>query len=176
MSCGVLRRFATVLVLALWMGGFTFYAEIIIPTAAHVLHSERHVGFITEQVTNWLNLIGLAALAVFLWNLIAEWGRQPAERRRWLAVAWGTMALAHAGLFATHPLIDRLLDIQAHTIRDDDRFLMLHNVYLTFATTQWVAALIYTWLSLCAWRHDDRQAAIASANGAAVPRSEPASR
>ena len=143
----------------MWMGGFTFYAEIVIPTAAKVLGSERPVGFITEQVTHWLNLIGIAALGVFLWNLISEWPRQPSRRRLVLAIAWGVMVLAHVGLFATHPLIDRILDPRNRSIHDYDRFLLLHNVYLAFATTQWVAALVYLWTSLRAWQHQDQRCA-----------------
>lgn len=152
----VFRRYVTVLVLAMWMGGFTFYAEIVIPTAAKVLGSERHVGFITEQVTRWLNLIGIAGLGVFLWNLMAEWRRQPSKRRLGLAIAWVTMVLSHAGLFLTHPLIDRLLDPRSRTIQDYDRFLTLHNVYLSLATVQWSAALFYIWLALRAWQHADQ--------------------
>ena len=143
----------------MWMGGFTFYAEIVIPTATKVLGGGRHVGFITEQVTHWLNLIGLAALAVFLWNLAAEWHGQASGGRLCFAIAWGTMVLSHIGLFATHPLIDRLLDPQGHQVRDYDRFVTLHTVYLTFATAEWVAALFYMWLSLRAWRHADQQTA-----------------
>jgi hypothetical protein len=147
--------------LALWMGGFTFYAEIVIPTATKVLGSGRHVGFITQQVTHWLNLIGIIALTVFLWNLLAEWRGQSARRRLAFALAWATMVLSHTGLFAVHPLIDRLLDPQTHTIRDYDHFETLHTIYLTFATAQWVAALIYLWLSLRAWRSADQQPALA---------------
>lgn len=146
------------LVLAMWMGGFTFYAEIVIPTASHVLGSHRQVGFITQQVTHWLNLIGIAALAVFLWNLLAEWPRQPARRRLCLAGAWATMLLSHVGLFATHPFIDRLLDAQTRGISDFDRFENLHTVYLGFATLQWFAALFYAWVSLQAWRFADQPA------------------
>lgn len=144
----------------MWMGGFTFYAEIVIPTASHVLGSHRQVGFITQQVTHWLNLIGLVALAVFLWNLLAEWRHQPARRRLCLAIAWGTMLLSHLGLVAAHPFIDRLLDAQTRAISDFDRFETLHTVYLGFATVQWFAALFYLWLSLQAWRHADAQAAL----------------
>jgi hypothetical protein len=157
------RRFATILVFAMWMGGFTFYAEIVIPTATHVLGSGRHVGFITEQVTNWLNLIGIAALAVFLWNLIAEWPHAPKNRKRLLAAAWGTMVAADLGLFATHPLIDHLLDTKARRILDFDRFDTLHTVYLTFATTQWIAALVYIWFSFRAWQDHDKRMALAGA-------------
>ncbi len=159
----MIRRYFTILTLAVWMGGFTFYAEIVIPTASVVLGSHRQAGFITQQVTHWLNLLGLAALAVFLWNLLAEWRGQPARRRRSLAAAWATMLLAHVGLFATHPLMDRLLDAPARGIRDSDHFENLHTVYITIATVQWIAALVYLWHSLRAWRHDDQQSATGAA-------------
>ncbi len=136
----------------MWMGGFTFYAEVVIPTAAKVLGSERHVGFITQQVTGWLNWIGLVALAVFQWTLLAEWPGQRNRGRLLFGIAWGTMAAAHIGLFVTHPFIDKLLESSGHKIRDYDQFLTLHNIYLAFATTQWVAALLFLWLCLRAWR------------------------
>jgi hypothetical protein len=52
------RRYCYILLMAAWMGGFTFYALIVIPTAERVLDSMRDTGFITQQVTRWLNLIG----------------------------------------------------------------------------------------------------------------------
>jgi uncharacterized membrane protein len=155
----VIRRYLTILTLAMWMGGFTFYAEIVIPTASVVLGSHRQVGFITQQVTFWLNLIGLAALAVFLWNLLAEWHGQPVRRRRWLACAWITMLLSLAGLLATHPFMDHLLDAKARGISDFDHFENLHTVYITIATIQWIAALVYLWHSLRAWHRADQQSA-----------------
>ena len=46
------------------MGGFTFYGGVLISTANQVLGSERDVGFVTQQVTNWLNFIGVLALII----------------------------------------------------------------------------------------------------------------
>ena len=68
----MIRRYAVLLIFAVWMGGFTFYTLIVIPTGGKVLGSERDVGFITQQVTNWLNWIGLLALLVLGWNARAE--------------------------------------------------------------------------------------------------------
>src|SRR5690348_2373158 len=64
----VALRFATVVVLAVWFGGFTFYSTAVISTSQQVLHSQLRAGLITQQVTNWLNLISLPALAVCAWN------------------------------------------------------------------------------------------------------------
>ena len=137
----LLRRYLTILLLAMWMGGFTFYALIVIPTATKVLGNERQVGFTTQQVTHWLNLIGIVAILVFLWNAVAAGNGQTRWRRRGLMLAWGVMVLAHIGLFATHSVMDGLLDSKAFKVHDYDHFVNLHTTYLGFATTQWVAAL-----------------------------------
>lgn len=47
---------------AVWLGGLTFYAAVVIPTAHDVLGSHREVGFITQQVTERINAIAVVAL------------------------------------------------------------------------------------------------------------------
>lgn len=152
----IIRRYVVTLVMAMWMGGFTFYALIVIPTAAKVLGSERQVGFITQQVTHWLNLIGVAAMLVLLWNVTVGWSRQTLRIRWGFVIAWLGIAVAQIGLFITHPLIDRLLDPEQHKVHGYDKFYNLHRVYLILATLQWGAALLYMWLALSDWRASDR--------------------
>jgi hypothetical protein len=156
LTVAMLRRYVVTLVMAMWMGGFTFYAIIVIPTAAKVLGSERQVGFITQQVTRWLNLIGVAALLVLLWNVVAGWNRRALRIRYGLVMTWLAMVMAQIGLFITHPLIDRLLDPEQHKVHGYDKFYNLHRVYLILATLQWGAALLYIWLALSDWRVSDR--------------------
>lgn len=141
------------------MGGFTFYALIVIPTAGKVLGGERDVGFITQQVTNWLNLIGVGALLILLWILAAEWrGLASFFRLRLALVAtWATMVFGQIGLFITHPIIDRFLEAQGHKVHHFDQFETMHTVYLVFATVQWSAAMVQIWLMLMAWRVQDRK-------------------
>src|SRR5579862_415267 len=74
-------RFGTLMALAVWFGGFTFYSTAVIATSQEVLHSHLRAGLITQQVTNWLNLISLPALAVCGGNLIAE---RKDPRRVWV--------------------------------------------------------------------------------------------
>ena len=83
------RQMLTVLALSFWFGGFTFYGSVVVPTALKVLGEHRAVGFITQPVTAWLNRIGVAALAVLLWNVVAERAR-PAGRSagRWRRRGW----------------------------------------------------------------------------------------
>jgi len=150
------RRYLFVLTFAWWMGGLTFYALVVIPTAEHVLGNHRDVGFITQQVTIWLNLSGLVPLLVLLWNLIADWG----FARRWfrygLAGTWALMLVSHFGLFAAHSWVTRILDVPNHRIHDFDGFEARHAVYEGIVTIQWIAALTHAWLALMTWRIRDR--------------------
>jgi hypothetical protein len=140
-----------------WMGGFTFYALIVIPTAQRVLASERDAGFITQQVTRWLNLIGVGVLLALLWLLAAGWKARSARLRFWLAATWIIMALMQVSLFITHPLIDQYLDAQKHRIHQFEQFDQMHTVYLVFATVQWSAAMLQIWLMLLGWRMQDQE-------------------
>jgi hypothetical protein len=158
-SLALLRRYCFILTMGAWMGGFTFYALIVIPTAGKVLGGERDVGFITQQVTNWLNLIGVAALLILIWILMAEWrGLLSFPRLRLaLTLAWVIMLVGQMGLFITHPFIDRLLQAEGHKVHHFDQFERMHTVYLTFATIQWSAAMLQIWLMLMAWRMQDQK-------------------
>ena len=151
----LLRRLGYFLLMGAWMGGFTFYALIVIPTAGLVLGGEREVGFITQKVTFWLNLIGLACLAYFAWNMLRDWSGLTGSLRRWLATSWIVMVAMSPGLFITHGLMDRLLESPGFKIHHIGHFTDLHTVYLGFATVQWTAAMLHIGLSLAAWRQLD---------------------
>src|SRR5262245_30872810 len=56
------RRVALLLGLCLWFGGFTFYALVVIHVGHRVFRGRLEVGFLTQAVTHWLNLIGGAVL------------------------------------------------------------------------------------------------------------------
>ena len=53
----ILRRFLVLIALFFWQGGFTFYAAVVVPVGQQVLHSHLRQGFVTQQVTNYLNLL-----------------------------------------------------------------------------------------------------------------------
>ena len=125
---------------ALWWGGFTFYAIVVIPTAQKVLRSHTRVGFITQEVTQWINWCGALALVLLLWKLLAEPPHAP-RARRWLWISWCMMLAAQLTLFLLHPQLHALLDFSAREITDEPRFYFLHRVYLCVATVQWLAAL-----------------------------------
>src|SRR3954453_24142545 len=63
-----LLRYLSIIGLCFWMGGFTFYAGVVIHVGHHVFDSHREVGFLTQQVTVCLNRSGVAVLLILSAN------------------------------------------------------------------------------------------------------------
>ena len=149
------RRFLLVIALAFWLGGFTFYAGVVIHTGHRVFGSARDTGFLTQQVTGWLNLSGAVVLTILWWNAVAS----RKVRGRWLQgglwLTWAMMAGVQVALYALHPMLDRLLDVETHAISERALFRRLHLVYINLSTIQWAAGVLHTLLALLAWRAID---------------------
>src|SRR5207247_5841896 len=69
----ITRRFLVIVALGFWLGGFAFYAGVVIHTGHRVFGGMRETGFLTQQVTGWLNVSGVAALTILFWNALANW-------------------------------------------------------------------------------------------------------
>jgi hypothetical protein len=151
----LMRRYLFTVACGLWLGGFTFYSTVVIHTGHRVLGGLLAVGFVTQRVTYWLNLIGVVTLLILLWNVIAMW-RGPCINMRWaLAVTWLIMAAVQVSLFVLHLALDIVLNADTHQILDRSRFRSLHNAYLTVSTVQWAAGLLHVWFALAVWRRFD---------------------
>lgn len=150
-----LRRYLLILTLGLWLGGFTFYALFVLPTAHDVLSDRFASGLVTRGVTQWLNRLGVAAVLLMLWDALLACR----SRRRWLAVAmlaaWSVIACSHVALFVVHPRIDALIDIDGERILNSFEFRSLHTTYERISGIQWFMSLAFLWLSLLSWRHRD---------------------
>jgi hypothetical protein len=149
------RRLLLLWLLMFWLGGFTFYAAVVVPVGTEVLGSAFEQGWITRRVTNWLNVAGAVALASWAWDLAAE----PAptrmrQRLRWLL--WLLLVLALAVLVALHPWMDALLDAGAWN-DNHDTFRTVHRVYLWLSSAQWAVAIVLSIATLRTWRAADRQ-------------------
>jgi len=131
-----IRRMLATILLALWWGGFTFYAGRVVFIGHEVLRSKVRQGFITERVTTELNWLGLAMVAVVGWELYAC---APFSRRRGAWIAWGVTLLATFALFILHTKLATMLDFTARQVTDDNRFYDWHRIYLCTATVQWLA-------------------------------------
>src|SRR5262245_10237437 len=117
-----IRRYISVLAIAFWLGGLTFYSLIVVPTGSDVL-GRTEQGFVTRVVTWKLNWVGVAALAVLAWNLAAR-------RSRLLVASWSILVALQLFLFLLHPRVERLLDVERHEVRDFAQFYAVHREYL----------------------------------------------
>ena len=148
------RRVLLVFALIFWQGGFTFYTAVVVPIGTEVLQSAEQQGWITRQVTVWLNGAGAVALPLWAWNLAAD----PASSRTGRILRWSTWA----GLLITllllvwvHGRMDALLDPVQERIHDRSTFYGMHRVYLWVSTVQWLVALALIVCTLRDWREID---------------------
>lgn len=143
-----IHRVVLLALFAFWFGGFTFYTAVVVPIGTDVLGSSRTQGFVTQQVTHWLNLIGGAALLAFVVDAI--WFRHDQSKRHrillWVLIVG--LALLWTGLVFVHPVLDRMLDAENEFISDENSFYQWHRLYLWLSTVQWL--LLWGWLILWA--------------------------
>ena len=137
-TAGVLASFVLRLLartaLAVWFGGFTFYAAVVVPDL-HEHLGGIETGEVSRRVAVVLYAIGAAAL--LLGGLVAAIDRQPG--RRWTA-RLGLLAV-NAGLLLALFLMHRSLEIRLDSGGNLAAFRSFHEVYLTVWTGQWLAIL-----------------------------------
>jgi hypothetical protein len=142
-----LHRFVAIWTLAIWLGGFTFYAAAVIPILHDQLEGALESGLVTQQVTIVLNWLGVATVSIGLVLTIFErafdW-RGPFRSKASLVLLAAT-SLCLVGLFVLHPMLDRRLDAGEMAA-----FYPLHRAYLWVSTVQWVinSALLASWVGL----------------------------
>lgn len=137
MSLARLRFFLVLSSFALWWGGLTFYSVVVVPIGTEAFDSTSQ-GFVTQQVTNWLNGLSVACLGVLLWNL---W----VQKSRLLTSSWLAMAVAAAALLVLHATLDRLMDTDTQSVDDEAGFYELHRIYLWLTALQWLAGVAHAW-------------------------------
>jgi hypothetical protein len=150
-----LRRFLVLAALFFWQGGFTFYTAVVVPVGTEVLHGARRQGFITRQVTRYLNWTGTLALVPLAWD-VAGGSDRSAWRRRLRALCWLGLLLAQAALFPLHAYLDSLLQPRGGIVLDLEAFHPAHRLYLWVSTFQWGCGVAFLLLTLLAWRAEDR--------------------
>lgn len=139
-----ISRFISVCAVGFWLGGFTFHALVVIP-AGHDALGSRTIGFITQRVTETLNVAGIATLVLLLFNFILKWrGRSMLERFA-LAFTWIILAATLFFQFELHSEISSTLESSSRSIRDQSEFRRLHTAYERAAMVQWFSGLIHLW-------------------------------
>jgi hypothetical protein len=149
-----LRRFAVMLALMFWQGGFTFYTGVVVPIGTDILGSPEEQGWITRRVTDYLNLAGVVAVVVLGWD-IAAGGDPGTGRRRLRWLVWALLAAMLGMLAWLHGRLDAYLDVEQLRILDRPTFRALHRGYLWVSTAQWTCGLVAVYLLLRAWRAED---------------------
>ena len=140
--------------LMFWQGGFLFYAAVVVPIGQEVLGSHKEQGFITQRVTNYLNLSGAVALAILAWDMTAC--RDGSAWRSWLRwTCWLAMLATLLWLLWLHPRLDDLLDVSTRDIIEGRAFRAQHRIYLWVSTAQWIWGVLFAILTLAAWRAED---------------------
>jgi len=142
----LLLRILALITLALWWGGFTFYAARVVPIGNEVLHSKLRQGAITQRVTGELNNLALLVLALVALDSFASQPPRPALH--WSG--WIVTLAASIALFCLRAKLKAMFDPAARDIPNEPTFFHLHEIYLTIATVQWIAAtmLLVSYASL----------------------------
>lgn len=137
-------RFISVCGVAFWLGGFTFHALVVIPSGHDVLGS-RNIGFLTQRVTETLNVAGVVTIALLLLNSVLEWRSRPMLQRITLALTWSLLAVTLLLQFRLHSKISYTLENTSRSIRDHVEFQRLHTAYERVAMVQWFSGLTHLW-------------------------------
>ncbi len=148
-----LRRFLVVQILLLWQGGFLFYAAFVVPAGTQLLGAGGQ-GAITTRVTDSLNAIGIAGVAILALELGLT--RDPKPRRtacRWWA--WVVAMLCQFLLLCFHQLLDAFMDDERKRVVVRAAFYPVHRIYLWTSSIQWLACVLLTWWTLRAWKAED---------------------
>jgi hypothetical protein len=148
----VLRRFVVLVALMFWLGGFTFYAGVVVPIGREVLGSAQSE--VTRHVSFYLNLTAALALLPLGWDIFAT--RDPVRRRR--VLRWLCCAAVLATVIGLIWLRVQLSDMLDHPSQDSVTkalFRSGHRIYLWISTVQWGAGVGFTVLTILAWRAED---------------------
>lgn len=125
--------------LVIWWGAFTFYAGIVIPVGMKVLGSHTQMGFITQEVTKYLNVLSLILFNIYAYSLRNHEFSEVALMEQIVSFSLiGFQVL----LFIIHYFLTDLLDFKHHLILNSDKFYVFHRVYLIIETLIW---LVVSW-------------------------------
>jgi len=130
-------QFLLVTATAVWLGGLTFYALVVVPIATDVVGASDQ-GLITQRVTAVLNVTAIASLALLGWDLVVR-------HRRGLWVTWLTMVACQAVLFLLHRTLGGMLAGGLEAEADHGRFYQWHRFYLIVTAVQWTMGIAHVW-------------------------------
>lgn len=132
-----------------------FYGGVVVPVGSHVLGSDTQQGFITQAVTNYLNLAGFVCLSAWAISLWQERKQGVLKLETSLLILNGFMLIA---LILIHQQMDLRLDPRTTTVTDYVGFGWGHKLYIGTSSLQWLTSLLMLFLLLSRWSRSDRTA------------------
>jgi hypothetical protein len=145
----IIRRLILLIALMFWQGGFMFYGSVVITFGAQVLGSEMEQGFVTQAVTNYLNIAG--ALCLTIWGI--ELWRGRTRLPGW--TLWLGLVLSLVALAILHSRMDQRLDLDSHIVAGKG-FYSRHRLYIALNAGQWLASLALLAFTMLQWKQADR--------------------
>ncbi len=136
-------RYLLLTTFVIWWGGFTFYALAVVPSGHSVLKSRMRQGFITEQVTRKLNILGVLTLSFIAAELCRKQRKKETFRIATAWASWTGMAVTLVMLIWLHEKLGALLDFDRRTVLDDAQFYQMHRIYLLVASVQWLSGAVF---------------------------------
>jgi hypothetical protein len=156
-----LRRFLLLLALAFSVGGFTFYASVVVPIGGAVLGKTTQ-GFVTRRVAIAINLSTVVMSCLLASEMFAGWRGRSRRANAVFAACIAIIAGCCIGLLFFHSFLESFLIENEFSITDPDRFYRSHRIYLWISLAQWMATLPVVWLIATEWRTSPLDAVNAS--------------
>jgi hypothetical protein len=128
-----------IIALSLWWGAFTFYAGIVVPVGMNLLGSHTEMGFITQQVTIYINIFSLIIFLFFAYCLKNE---ELTTHKLVEEIVIISLIGFQLLLFLLHNYQTDLLDFENHKIINRDNFYLLHRIYLIVETLIWAVVSV----------------------------------
>lgn len=127
---------------ALWQGGFIFYSGAVVPLGAEVLESDTMQGFVTQRVTNVLNVIGLAAVTLYFFLI---WSNRMFRGQKTIPILYLILLITAIALPVLHWKLDSQLIPDSVSIVEGRSFYRWHRVYMLVSIVQMFVAI---WLTI----------------------------
>ena len=125
-----------------------FYGGVVVSVGSRVLGSDTQQGFITQAVTNYLNLAGMVCLMLWAANLWFE-RKHGVSRFEW--GLWMIIAAMLGMLVMIHLSMDRVLDSSSVSVVDSRRFGLYHKLYIGTSSAQWLGSLVMLFMAIRRW-------------------------
>jgi hypothetical protein len=128
-----------IIILSIWWGAFTFYAGIVVPLGMNLLGSHIKMGFITQQVTKYINIFSLIIFVLFAYCLKNE---KFIKNKLVEEIAVVSLIGFQLLLFLLHNYQTDLMDFENYKILNQDNFYMLHRIYLIVEALIWLVVSV----------------------------------